>query len=211
PIAVGIALFPGHGSDAGTLLRRARVAMFEAIRTGRSVALFVSSLDEARARRLSMLGDLRRAIEHDGLTLYCQPKLLLDANGIDQPLSINLSAIDLHDPTLLDRLRGLFATWGASPEWVQFELTESALMEDPHVAIETLTRLRALGVKLFVDDFGIGYSSLAYLQKLPVHAIKIDQSFVTAMTDKNASAAIVRSTVELGHDLGLQVVAEGVE
>lgn len=265
-VSVGIALFPGHGSDPELLLRRARVAMVEAFRSGRPFAFFFQSLDEVRTRRLSLLGDLRQAIERDELMLYCQPKLLLDGNridgaealvrwqhpvfgavspgefvklaeqaglmtpltrwvinaavrqrhawhqaGIDQALSINLSALDLRDLTLLDRLAGLFATWGARPEWFGFELTESALMEDPLAAIETLARLKALGVKLFIDDYGIGYSSLAYLQKLPVDAIKIDQSFVMAMTDKNASAAIVRSAVELGHALGLQVVAEGVE
>ncbi|WP_018987783.1 putative bifunctional diguanylate cyclase/phosphodiesterase [Aromatoleum toluclasticum] len=131
--------------------------------------------------------------------------------GIRRPLSVNLSAQDLRDPRLIDRISGLFATWALPPELVQFELTESALMEDPAGALETLDRLKELGVELFIDDFGIGYSSLSYLQKLPVDSLKIDHSFVTSMLTNEGSAVIVHSTVELGHNLGLGVVAEGVE
>jgi EAL domain-containing protein (putative c-di-GMP-specific phosphodiesterase class I) len=122
-----------------------------------------------------------------------------------------LSVHDLRDPKLLDRLEGLFATWGAEPDWIQFELTESALMDDPAAAIETLTRIKQLGVSLFIDDFGTGYSSFAYLHRLPVDAVKIDQSFVMQLGHSDDSAAIVRAAVELGHNLGLEVVAEGVE
>jgi EAL domain-containing protein (putative c-di-GMP-specific phosphodiesterase class I) len=101
--------------------------------------------------------------------------------------------------------------WSIDPELIQFELTESVLMADPVSALETLTRLKQLDVKLFVDDYGTGYSSLSYLQKLPVDAIKIDQSFVAPMASSRDSATIVSSTIELGHNLGKQVVAEGVE
>ncbi len=94
---------------------------------------------------------------------------------------------------------------------IQFELTESALMVDPVDALETLTRLKRMAVQLFIDDFGTGHSSLSYLQQLPVDAVKIDQSFVLPMVRSGDSAVIVRSTIELGHNLGLQVVAEGVE
>jgi len=131
--------------------------------------------------------------------------------GIRQPLSVNLSAQDLRDPRLVDRISSLFATWAMPPEMIQFELTESALMEDPIGALKTLQRLKALGVELFIDDFGTGYSSLSYLQKLPVDSLKIDQSFVGSMLTNAGSGVIVRSTVELGHNLGLGVVAEGVE
>lgn len=98
-----------------------------------------------------------------------------------------------------------------APELIQFELTESALMVDPADALETLTRLKRLDVQLFIDDFGTGHSSLSYLQKLPVDAVKIDQSFVMPMVASNDSDVIVRSTIELGHNLGLKIVAEGVE
>jgi len=131
--------------------------------------------------------------------------------GVREPLAVNLSAHDLRDPSLLDRIKGLFATWGARPDWIQFELTESALMVDPTGALETLGRLKQLGVELYIDDFGTGYSSLSYLQKLPVDSIKIDQSFVSSMIDSEDSSIIVRSTIELGHNLDLGVVAEGVE
>lgn len=133
------------------------------------------------------------------------------AQGVEFPLSVNLSAQDLRDPRLVDRISGLFATWAVPPRLIQFELTESALMEDPAGALDTMMRLKALGVDLFVDDFGTGYSSLSYLQRLPVDALKIDQSFVAGMLGNAGSAAIVRSTIELGHNLGMAVVAEGVE
>lgn len=132
-------------------------------------------------------------------------------DGARHPLSVNLSAQDLRDPYLVDRISSLFATWAVPPEMLQFELTESALMEDPAGALETLAKLKALGVELSIDDYGTGYSSLSYLQKLPVDALKIDQSFVTNMLTNAGSAVIVRSTVELGHNLGLGVIAEGVE
>ena len=131
--------------------------------------------------------------------------------GLDAPLAVNLSAHDLRDPKLLDRIKGSFATWGAQPDWIQFELTESALMQDPAGSLATLGRLKDLGVELFIDDFGTGYSSLAYLQKLPVDAIKVDQSFVGDMIRNNDSAVIVHSTIDLAHSLELEVVGEGVE
>ncbi len=131
--------------------------------------------------------------------------------GQAQALAINLSALDLYDSGLVDRIGGLISTWGIAPGLIQFELTESALMADPVGAMETLTRLKRLDVDLFVDDYGTGYSSLSYLQKLPVDGLKIDQAFVTPMAVSGDSATIVSSTIELGHNLGLKVVAEGVE
>ena len=126
-------------------------------------------------------------------------------------MSVNLSAHDLRNPRLMDHVKGLFSTWGTRPQAIQFEITESALMDDPAGALETLTRLKDLGVELHIDDFGIGYSSLSYLQKLPIDSIKIDQSFVSSMLGSNDSAIIVRSTIDLGHNLKRSVVAEGVE
>lgn len=132
-------------------------------------------------------------------------------SDFEQPLAINLSPRDLHDPGLVDRVRGLVSTWGTAPGAMQFELTESALMEDPQAVIETLARLRDLGIDLMVDDYGTGYSSLRYLQQMPVTGIKIDQSFVRRMLTDADSAAIVRSTIELCHALKMQAIAEGVE
>jgi EAL domain-containing protein (putative c-di-GMP-specific phosphodiesterase class I) len=132
-------------------------------------------------------------------------------SGLAKPLSVNLSARDLRDPNLLDQVAGLLDTWGAQAGWIEFELTESALMADPVGALDTLTRLKGLNVQLAIDDYGTGYSSLSYLQKLPVDAIKIDQSFVVDMLRNKDSATIVRSTIELAHNLDLTVIAEGVE
>jgi diguanylate cyclase (GGDEF)-like protein len=132
-------------------------------------------------------------------------------SGITSPLAVNLSTADLRHPKLIDRIKGCFATWGSETHDIQFELTESALIEDPAGALETLSRLKSLGVRLLIDDFGTGYSSLSYLQKLPVDGIKIDRSFISAVTASEQSAAIVRSITELAHALKLEVVAEGVE
>ena len=101
--------------------------------------------------------------------------------------------------------------WGIAPELIQFELTESALKVDPSEARTTLQQFKRLGVQLFIDDFGTSHFSLSYLRVLPVDAIKIDQSFVKHMVANTDSAVIVRSTIDLGHNLGLKVVAEGVE
>jgi EAL domain-containing protein (putative c-di-GMP-specific phosphodiesterase class I) len=132
-------------------------------------------------------------------------------SGIEQPVSVNMSAHDLRDARFLERVSDKLATWGARPGSVEFELTESALMEDPVKALEVLHGLKQMDVKLSIDDFGTGYSSLSYLRKLPVDTIKIDQSFVSGMVEDAGCAAIVRSTIDLAHNLKLQVIAEGVE
>jgi diguanylate cyclase (GGDEF)-like protein len=131
--------------------------------------------------------------------------------GFKLPLSINLSAHDLHDPDLVGRVRELLAKWRVEPPMVQFELTETAVMEDAGGALDALGALKEGGITLFIDDFGTGYSSLRYLQKLPVDGVKIDQSFIIPMIEDSDSDVIVRSTIELAHNLGMTVVAEGVE
>jgi EAL domain-containing protein (putative c-di-GMP-specific phosphodiesterase class I) len=131
--------------------------------------------------------------------------------GLDRALAGSLSAHDLYDPGLIDCSRKLFSTWGIAPALIRFELAESALMADPSVALETLNRLKQLDVELFIDDFGTGYSGLSYLQKLPVDAVKIDQSFVIPMLSSSDSEVVVHSTIELGHNLHLNVVAQGIE
>jgi diguanylate cyclase len=131
--------------------------------------------------------------------------------GLAVPLAVNVSARNLRDPKLLERVTGLLTTWGGTPDWLQLELTESTLMDDPAGALEVLNRLRQTGIKLFVDDFGIGYSSLSYLHKLPINAVKIDKSFTLDIGAKEDSLVIVRSTIDLAHNLGFEVVAEGTE
>jgi diguanylate cyclase (GGDEF)-like protein len=265
-VGIGIAMYPGHATDADALFRRATAAMHQARPARGGYAMYTGGQEKENTRRLTLMGDLHRAIAHDELRLYCQPKVdfarrrvcgvealvrwqhpqqgmisptefiplaeqagmitpltnwMLQAAfrqshewvhiGAGLPFAINLSVLDLYDPELIDRIRGLFSTWGIAPELIEFELTESALMVDPGDALVTLTALKRLGVQLFIDDFGTGHSSLSYLQKLPVDAVKIDQSFVLPMVENSDSAVIVRSTIELSHNLGLKVVTEGVE
>jgi EAL domain-containing protein (putative c-di-GMP-specific phosphodiesterase class I) len=133
------------------------------------------------------------------------------AQGLVTRFSVNLSARSLLDPALLDGVRALLAQTSLAPGALTLEITESAIMADPFRALRALEHLRELGIRLSIDDFGAGYSSLAYLKRLPVEEIKIDKSFVLAMTTEGEDAAIVRSTIELARNLGLETVAEGVE
>jgi diguanylate cyclase (GGDEF)-like protein/PAS domain S-box-containing protein len=132
-------------------------------------------------------------------------------NGHRIPVSVNISMRDLIDPGFPELIATLLGASHAEPSWLRLEITESLIMTEPERAINTLSALRKLGVRLAVDDFGTGYSSLAYLHRLPVHEIKIDKSFVAAMAGEPSRANIVRASVELGHSLQLESVAEGVE
>jgi EAL domain-containing protein (putative c-di-GMP-specific phosphodiesterase class I) len=126
-------------------------------------------------------------------------------------LSVNLSTRDLLDPELPQKFDALLVKHRVPAEGFCLEITESAIMDDPQRALTTLNKLSALGFKLSIDDFGTGYSSLAYLKRLPVDELKIDKSFVLSMVEDLDDAKIVRSTIDLAHNLGLTVVAEGVE
>ncbi|WP_051710350.1 putative bifunctional diguanylate cyclase/phosphodiesterase [Andreprevotia chitinilytica] len=125
--------------------------------------------------------------------------------------SVNLSALDLLSPVLVGQVQHLVRAHRLPPESLCLEITESALMEDPALALAHLDDLADSGFKLSIDDYGAGQASLAYLKNLPVHELKIDQIFVTHLTTSPKDAAIVRSTIGLGHALGLKVVAEGAE
>ena len=265
-INIGIALFPGHGADADTLIRCANMALFQAERARQGDMIYSEALARDIGRRVMLVGGLQRAIDNDELRLYCQPKVrtgdrsicgaealvrwehpeqgiivpnefvrlaehsglmtpltywVLEAAlrqiyawrdlGVRRSLAVNLSACDLRDAKLIDHIKGSFATWATEPEDIQFELTESVLMEDPAGSLAILGQLKDLGVKLSIDDFGTGYSSLSYLQRLPVDSVKIDQCFVSRIATDRDSENIVRCAAELAHNLGLEVVAEGVE
>ncbi|HXZ46348.1 MAG TPA: EAL domain-containing protein, partial [Pseudolabrys sp.] len=123
----------------------------------------------------------------------------------------NLSALDLLNSKLIDRLRQLIGMHGLAANALCLEITESALMEDPELALTHLNALAELGLRLAIDDYGVGRASLAYLQALPVHELKIDGRFIRAVADTPRNAAIVKSTVMLCHALGLHVVGEGAE
>jgi EAL domain-containing protein (putative c-di-GMP-specific phosphodiesterase class I) len=126
-------------------------------------------------------------------------------------VAINLSTHNLHDPLFPGAISNALKQWDVQPGNFKIEITESTLMADPQRALEILKHLRGMGVGISIDDFGTGYSSLSYLKRLPVDEIKIDKSFVLNLAVDESDAAIVRSTIGLGHDLGLSVVAEGVE
>src|SRR5205814_1036003 len=132
-------------------------------------------------------------------------------DGVNVPIAVNLSMRDLHDVELPELVARLLERWDVSPSRLVVEITENGLMAEPTRALQTITGLRAMGIRIAIDDFGTGYSSLAYLKNLPVDELKIDRSFVAEMVSDEHDLAIVRSTISLGHDLGLSIVAEGIE
>jgi len=131
--------------------------------------------------------------------------------GMDLKISINVSTHDLLDPDLPRKVAEILARHQVQNSSICLEITESAIMKDPQRAQGTLEKLSAMGVQLSIDDFGTGYSSLSYLKRLPVNELKIDQSFVLQMAREDDDRTIVKSTIDLGHNMGLRVVAEGVE
>jgi predicted signal transduction protein with EAL and GGDEF domain len=150
------------------------------------------------------------------LTLWVLHRALVQCRrwndiGIDVGVAVNLSMWNLDALELPEQIAGLLKGVGVPPRKLELEITESAIMENPQRAIRTLKAIRDLGINFTIDDFGTGYSSLAHLKKLPVACIKIDKSFVLNMETDKDNAVIVRSIIDLGHNLGLKVVAEGVE
>jgi EAL domain-containing protein (putative c-di-GMP-specific phosphodiesterase class I) len=131
--------------------------------------------------------------------------------GYDLRIAINLSARSLHSPELIDFVLDRVTAADVAPERLALEITESAVMTDELRAGQMLRRLHDRGVEISIDDFGTGYSSLTNLRRLPVSEIKIDKSFVSSVPEVDEDRIIVSSIIELGHNLGLQVVAEGVE
>jgi diguanylate cyclase (GGDEF)-like protein len=126
-------------------------------------------------------------------------------------ISVNLSTYNLHDETLGEQISNLITYWGITPDLLCLEITETAMMQDPEHAKKILKKLDNIGFRISIDDFGTGYSSLGYLKQLPLDELKIDKSFVINMSHDENDASIVRATVGLAHDIGLEVVAEGVE
>jgi diguanylate cyclase len=131
--------------------------------------------------------------------------------GIEMPIAVNVSPNTLRDPDFLKQLVALGTQAGARLDLLQLEITESALMEDPEQSHEVLSRIRDLGIQIFLDDFGTGYSSLSYIAALPIHAVKIDRSFIIRMMQHERHRAVVIAAISLAHSLGMTVTAEGVE
>lgn len=265
--SIGIALYPEHGNDASSLMRRADIAMYAAKHQGLGSCIYSPEQDENRADRLSLVGELHqelqnprnlcihyqplaalpsgnaagmeallrwqhpvhgpippdeiiRMAEHTGLigpltrwvlvTALCQFRQLLKQHP-DLTLSVNLSAWNLQDPHLPEVVSDALRQCELPAFSLCLEITESAMMNDPVHARELLNVLSDMGVALSIDDYGTGFSSLSYLKLLPVDTLKIDRSFVMEMLEDENDAIIVRSTIDLAHNLGYKVVAEGVE
>ena len=159
------------------------------------------------AEQSGLIGPLTRWVLRTALR-QCQVWL---EQGHRICVAVNLSAQNLHAPWLPALIQELLESSRVPPDLLQVEITESSLMVDPSRALATLATLSRAGVRISIDDFGTGYSSLAYLKRLPVNEIKIDRSFVSQMAGESNDEVLVRSIIGLGHDLGLTVVAEGVE
>lgn len=159
------------------------------------------------AEQTGQIGNLTRFI----LSRIARDLAGLHRQGLTMGAAINLSALDLSNPRLIDDIQRAFDAQGVDCHWLTFEVTESAVMSDAASAHQTLEQLRAMGATLAVDDFGTGYSSLSQLRQLPVQELKIDKSFVLRLDEETQDQLIVRSTIELAHGLGLSVVAEGIE
>ena len=264
--SIGIALFPEHGADVQGLLQRADVAMYVAKEHPSGCEVYTRERDEYSPDRLTLMTELRRAIDRGQLILHYQPKADLrtgEINGVEAlvrwehpergmippdefippaqktgviaPLTlfvldealrqcrtwalqgmelcvaVNLSTRNLLDVHLPDTVGELLTRWEVPARLLELEITESTILADPVRAMQILSRLDEMGIRLAIDDFGTGYSSLAYLKRLPVDELKIDKSFILGMEDSENDAVIVRSTIDLGRNLGLRVVAEGVE
>jgi diguanylate cyclase (GGDEF)-like protein len=263
---LGIAGYPTHANDVEALLSMAEVAMYAAKQRNDGAVVYDAAMDKSSDKSLSLLTELRNAIERNEFRLHVQPKIRLDTGevvgieslirwmhpergnvfpdefipfaeqtgfirvltrwvldqsaalchqlamqGIDLKVSVNLSTRDLLDQDLPNKFKDILDRHKLSPASFCLEITESAIMDDPIRAQQTLERLHAMGVDLSIDDFGTGYSSLAYLKRLPVDELKIDKSFVLNMENDIGDTKIVRSTIDLGHNMGLRVVAEGIE
>jgi len=263
--SIGIAIAPEHGLDVDTLIRHADVSMYVSKRT-HSPAVYSPETDHHSRVRLTLVADLRRALERAELVVYYQPQAcattgvvrtmealvrwehpvhglltpdqfvpvaeqtglirpltlyMLDAalrqcaawrrEGYDLAVAVNVTGRDLLDLHFPDQVAAAIARAGVAPDALELEITESTIMTDAARARSVLVQLSELGVRLAIDDFGSGHSSLGYLKRLPIDVLKIDRSFVMNMADGSDDAVIVRSTIDLGHNLGLEVVAEGVE
>ncbi len=263
---IGIVVYPEHGNDVDTLVQRAGVALNYARIEEKGYAVYNSTLDVYSSHKLTLIGELRKAIKSDELVLYYQGKVatqnyaVLGAEalvrwvhpkhglvppdefipmaertrmirhltawavrqsfadcvrfhqmGIDIKVSVNLSARDLNDPEFPDLVAGLVIASRVRPGWMMMEITEGAIMTNPERSLEIIHKLHTQGFSLSIDDYGTGYSSLAYLKKMPLSELKIDRSFVDDMIDNNNDRVIVNATINLAHNLGLSVTAEGVE
>jgi diguanylate cyclase (GGDEF)-like protein/PAS domain S-box-containing protein len=266
--SVGIAVYPGDGDDAETLLKNADMAMYRAKESSRnSYCFFTAEMNQRSVAKVQLNADLRHALERDEFTLHYQPKVELKTGrmrGLEAllrwnhptrglvspaefipaledsglivpvgewvveeacrqlqrwaaaghapvPLAVNLSPKQFRRRDLDVLIRDALSRAGVSAEFLELEITESCLMENPEDAVRVMHNLRAAGLRISIDDFGTGYSSLSYLTRLPLSALKIDRSFVRDIGAGAQGAAIVRAIIDMAQNLCLTVIAEGVE
>ncbi len=266
--SIGIAIFPGDGHDASSLLKNADIARSRAKEMGgNGFQFYYPAMNESFLQSLVMENRLHRALENRELGVRYQPLLDLRSNtltgvealicwqdpegesvspdrfiplaeetGLIEPIgewilqqacrqnrswqaknlppvrvSVNVSARQFHRRDFTRVVERVLETTGLDPRWLALEVTETALMQDVERARATLTVLRHLGVGIVIDDFGTGHSSLSYLKQLPVDVLKIDQSFVEGVPRAAEDSALTGAIIAMGHALGLEVVAEGVE
>jgi len=262
----GLCFAPDHGNDSEILLRNAFVAVEESQTRGQLCCIYNEDVNPYSQRRLSLMGDLCKAIEGNELEIYMHPQLdiremeitsaeallrwnheqygfippdefvaLAESSGAIKPLtrwvirnslsllkqlhkkqyligvSINLSAHNLEEPDLTDFIVSQLSCHGIAPEYVTLEITETAMVMNPELAHDILVRWNEIGLATSIDDFGTGYSSLSHLKKLPMNELKIDRSFITDMQNNTDDTMIVRSTLDISHNMNMRVVAEGVE
>ena len=265
-ISIGLATYPQHGNTSQILQQRADVAMYVAKRNKMGYAVYDPKFDEYSIGKLSLISDLRDAIEKDELFMEYQPVIdiktgaiisaeallrwnhpkrgkiypdeiipiaeqtglinpitywiidttakfhkKLQENNIDIKIAINLSIYNLQDHNFVENIIDIYEKNNISASNFIMEVTENVVMNNPTQSINVLNRLDELGIEIAVDDFGTGYSSLSYLKLLPLSKLKIDKSFIMDMIESDDDAMIVRSTIDLAHNLGMQVIAEGIE
>jgi EAL domain-containing protein (putative c-di-GMP-specific phosphodiesterase class I)/GGDEF domain-containing protein len=263
-IQAGFAVYPDHGDEASTLIRRAFIAQESDQARVHHLARYQPNSDIYSTERLTLAADLRRALEAGDLALHFQPQLayaddrisgleallrwpgrdlgpdvvvalaeetglikpltrwalkeamtmrqhLLDAGHPDVSVSVNVSANNLQEPDFISFVRALLDARPWCGQGLMIELTETAMMVDPRIALRVLGELNEAGVQVAIDDFGSGYSSLSYLKQLPASELKIDKALIQDIQHRADARLIVRTTVEMSHNLGYSVVGEGVE
>jgi diguanylate cyclase (GGDEF)-like protein len=264
--SIGFVVAPEDGTNVDELVQGADVAMYVAKATHDGVVRYTAADDHYDAANLTLVGELRRAIDANELVLHYQPKIGLtdrhieavealvrwqhpihgllgpdrfvplaeqtdlieqltdwvlhtaltsisdlDAITANVAMAVNVSARSLTRADFPQRVLQALADQQVSAHRLIIEITETALLTDPVKAARALAELNRAGIKISIDDFGQGQTSLGHLPKLPIHELKIDKQFVTDMLDNPSHAAIVRSVIDLGHNLAMRVVAEGVE
>lgn len=263
---VGVSLAPRFSREATEMVRQGEVALHTAKMSSQPLIVYEKDIDNYDPRRLSLMAELRKAINNDELYLVYQPKININTgvisgveallrwnhdklglippnefipmaeqssvikpltvwvlntamrqatafakSGLDIAIAVNISACSLRDDSLVGYTRMLLQKNNIEAERLILEITESAMMQDPVMGLSLLNQLSNLGVQISIDDYGTGYSSLAYLKRFPVSEMKIDRTFIKDMSVDEDDKLIVGTTIDMGHNFGLRVIAEGVE